>query len=460
MSFLYPKVLFHVGNPLLSEPHRDISQLQKFARRKPDYAIVVVVEKEEDEALLKKELEKFQLPEFHPGGFITLWKNDEDMLDTICGDLHAVQTWAVVGIGWYECEKGHRCQSDDNEFVEKCKTPGCDLPVEYLKQNEEQAERFKQIVHRAVNLMNFDTRSGAVLNTTTNPTGNVLRNMLHLPNPLPIQLEDYVGLGKGKVAFCVASGPSLKRQVEHIKRLQGPDAIIITAGRNYKMLSAMGVNVDFTFSCEMYGWDAVIFDNLTRDEIKTSVLCFPPVCAPETVEKWKGKKLCAWDVNTAELLGKKTWLMGGNSIAHHMYNFAAQILGCERIILCGQDLAYTEPTNETHAEGTFHAFPEAVNKEDRNFQTEDWAPCTDQKAGPFYPTLHKNNAAMMAGAITPVGPVLVRTSPSYKNFGSLFEIIIRRHGKKTWNACPNGLKITGAPYLDLSSLTSLKDVPA
>lgn len=457
MSFMYPRVLFHVGNPLLAEPHRDISQLQKFARSKPDYAIVIVVEDEAEEATLKKELEKFKLPEFHPGGFITLWKNDEDMLDTLCGDLHAMQTWAVVGIGWYECEKGHKCQADEKEeFVEKCKTEGCGLEVVYKKTNEAQAERFKKIVHRSVNLMNFDTRSGNVLNATTNPTGNVLKNMLALPSPLPRDLEDFIGKGKGKVALCLASGPSLKRQVEHVKRLQD-EAIVIATGRNVAMLQAAGVRMDYVFSCEMYGWDSVIFDKI--QDFGESILVFPPVCAPETVERWKGKKLCAWDSNTAELIGKKTWLMGGNSIAHHMYNFAAQILGCERIILCGQDLGYTEPTKETHAEGTFHEFPEAVKKEDRAFQVEDWAPCTSDTEGPFWPELHKTEA-WVGGGIAPVGPVLVRTSPSYKNFGSLFEIIIRRHGKKTYNACPNGLKIAGAPYLNLASLTSLKDVPS
>lgn len=456
MSFMYPRVLFHVGNPLLAEPHRDLSQLQKFARRKQEWAIVIVVETEAEEAMLKEKMADFQLPRFHPGGFIALWKNDEDMLDTICGDLHALQTWAVVGIGWYECHNGHRCQAEADEFVEKCKTPGCDLPVEYLKQNEDQAERFKAIVHRAVDLMNFDTRSGQVLNSTTSPTGNVVRNMLALPSPLPRRLEDYVGKGKGKVAFCLASGPSLKHQLEHVKRLQD-EAIVITAGRNFALLQEKGVRADFVFSCEMYGWDSVIFDKV--QDCGESVLVFPPVCAPETVEKWKGKKLCAWDVNTAELLGTKTYLMGGNSIAHHMYNFAAQILGCERIVLCGQDLAYTEPTNETHAEGTFHEFPDVVKKEDQNFQTEDWGPCTDERVGPFYDHLHRHNVAAMSGALTPVGPVLVRTSPSYKNFGSLFNIIIRRHGKRTFNACPNGLKIAGAPYLDLSSVTRLEDIP-
>lgn len=457
MSLMYPKVLFHVGNPLKAEPHRDISQLQKFIRTHPDYAVVVVLEDPAEEEVVKEALKEFKLPEFSPGGFITLWKNDQDMLDTLCADLHAMQTWAVVGIGWYECANGHKCQSADDKFVEKCKTEGCDLEVVYNKVNEEQADRFKEIVKRSVQLMNFDTRSGNVLSATTNPTGNVLRNMLALPNPLPIDLFDCLGKGKGRVALCLASGPSLKRQIEHVKRLQD-DAVVITAGRNFRMLREAGIRMDYVFSCEMYGWDAVIFENV--QDCGDSILVFPPVCAPETVEKWKGKKLCAWDASTAELLGKALFLMGGNSIAHHMYNFAAQILGCERIILCGQDLAYTEPTNETHAEGTFHDFPEAVKKEDSSFQTEDWGPCTNETEGPFYDHLHRHNVADVGPNLVPVGPVLVRTSPSYRNFGALFEIIIRRHGKKTYNACPNGLKIVGAPYLNLANLTSLEDVPS
>ena len=455
MSFQYTKAIFFIGDPSKAKPHCDLSGVQKFIRDHPEYAVIIVVENDAQQKEVHEKLKAVQFPQYHPGGLICTWENDQEMLDSLCGDLHFLQSWRVVGNAWYECKSGHISAATLGDPRLEC--PECKGEVEFLKQDEERCERFAQLLKTACNLMNFDTRSASVLNATTNPTRNVLRNMLALPSPPEHVLEDYVGKGSGKVAFCLASGPSLKRMLPHVKRLQD-GAITIAAGRNFKLLREHGIRVDFLFSCEMYGWDCVIFDKLSKQECGDTILCFPPVVAAETVAAWPGKKLCTWDANTAELLDRKVAMMGGNSIAHHMYNFAAEILKCSRVVLVGQDLGYTEPGELTHADGTFHAFPDSVKHEDTHYQAEDWGVCTSDWIGPFTPDNHKQNV-WIVGAPKPVGPVLVRTSPSYKNFGSLFEILIHRHKTKTYNACPNGLKIAGAPYLDLGAVASLEDIP-
>ena len=151
-------------------------------------------------------------------------------------------------------------------------------------------------------------------------------------------------------------------------------------------------------------------------------------------------------------------MTGGNSVSHHIYNFAAEILKCEKVILVGQDLSYTEPSGETHAEGTTPAkWPDASKEEDQNKQYEAWDMCQTEN-GPFNPTTHRTQAEVAPGAIVPVGPTLVRTSPSYMCFRVLFDILIVRVKTKTYNACPNGLKIHNAKYVDLSALSRLEEL--
>lgn len=456
MSFRFPQALFWIGSPLECKPNNDLSGLQKFVKDFPDWALIIVLETQAQRDALAPHLEKMKFPNGHPGGLAITWNDDEELMDMLCGDLHSLQTWKVVGGAWYECEGKHVSASTLALPLEKC--PTCQKPVTFIRQHEERVKQFTEILKNAVNLMNFDTTSGIALHQELNPTANVMKNLpvaCGLPEAPALDLEDFLGKGRGKTAFLVSAGPSFKRDVEHLKRLH-KDALVLCVGRMYKMLKARDIRVDYTFSCEMYDWDSAIFDNLTKEGVGDTIMCYPPVCAPTTVKKWPGKKLCLFDANTGELLDRKLVMMGGNSVSHHLYNFAGEILGCDQIVMMGQDLAYTEPEEITHVEEANHEWPEEVKVRDKILQNEDWGPVTSDKSGPFYASRHKM-AAVVGPGMSPIGPVLVRTSPSYKCFGSLFEILIKRHKKQTWNSCGNGLKIVGAPYLDLSTLSTLED---
>ena len=457
MSFRFPQALFFIGSPLECKPSHDLSGLQKFVKDFPDWALIIVVETEQQRKDLSPHLDKLKFPEGHPGGLAIVWNDDGDLLDMLCGDLHFLQVWKVVGGAWYECEDKHIAPSTLAVPLEKC--PTCKKPVTFIRQNEEKVKQFTEILKKSVNLMNFDTRSGIALNQTVNPTANVMKNLpyaMGLPEAKALDLEDFNTKGRGKRAICVSAGPSLKTALPALKKIQD-DAIILCVGRVFKMLRSEGIRVDYTFSCEMYDWDSVIFEGVTKEMAGDTVMCYPPVCAPETVKKWPGKRLCLFDANTGELLDRKLVMMGGNSVSHHLYNFAGEILQCGQIVLVGQDLSYTESGPITHVDGSNHAWPDAVKKEDGNFQAEAWAACTSDTIGPFSPDCHKSAVVIAPGSMVPVGPILVRTSPAYICFGALFEILIKRHKKATFNACPNGLKIGGAPYADLLALPALED---
>ena len=45
--------------------------------------------------------------------------------------------------------------------------------------------------------------------------------------------------------------------------------------------------------------------------------------------------------------------------------------------------------------------------------------------------------------------IIVRSSPSYECFATLFSVLIAKHGRKVYNSCGNGQRIGGTEYLDL-----------
>lgn len=458
MKLDFAMAIFHVGNPFDAKPHHDASLIQKWIKENPDVAFVIVLKSEAEQKEVEEKLKTLKIPEFHPGALVCVWDDDELLLDDICQNLQYITNWKIVGPMWYECEKAHVTKATGNVTVEKCET--CGDPVKNIELEPERAIKFAQILHNAYILMRFDTRSAHVLSSLINPTRNVMLNMpyaLGLPSAPALRIEDYVGRGKGKTAICVSAGPSLKHAIPHLKRLQ-EQAVIISVARAYKRLKAEGIRQDYTMSCEMFDWDAAIFDGLTKEDVGDTILLYPQVCSPATVAKWPGKSICCFDHPAAALLGRQA-MTGGNSVSHHIYNWAAEVLKCDRVILVGQDLAYTEPSGETHAAGTTpQGWPEASKDEDSRKQEEAWDECQTQ-LGPFHgEATHKTQAEVAPGAIVPIGKVMVRTSGAYRCFRDLFDILIKRAGVPTWNACPNGLKINRAKYVDLAAVTDLKDV--
>jgi len=457
LSFQFSKVLFHIGNPLEVKPHYNLSIIEKFIQKNSDWALIIVLRTEEERTLLEEKMKGVKLPEYHPGGFLFVWKDDEELMDMFCRDLHFCNTWNAMGPIWYKCkDKGHILSQTLEDRLEKCTE--CQGELEVVELEKERGEKFGKILENAVLLMKFDTRSAKILTTQVNPTANVMRNMpmaIGCPEHPALRMEDYAGIGKGKVAVCVSAGPSLKHAIPHLRRLQD-QIIIISVARVFKLLKDAGIRQDYTLNCEMFSWDSAIFDGFTKEFVGDTVFLYPPVCAPDTVAKWPGQKVCCFDLNAAELIGNRLAMTGGNSVSHHIYNWAAEILKCDRVILVGQDLSYTEPTGETHVLGSQpDKWPDACKAEDLNQQNEAWDECQTQD-GPFHgEKVHRQSIAVEAGGMIPVGPVLVRTSPAYMRFRDLMDILIKRHKVKTYNACPNGLKLNRAEYVNLEKLESV-----
>lgn len=440
--FTKPSHLIHIGRPDVEKPHLSMERVDKYHVDFPDVKVVIVLwdEKDVPDIEAKRNKEKSE---------ILFWKDDNQILAFLMDKISSIVGAQVVCPRWYACPDGHITKSTGANLIEKC--PECPQAVKFLMPERERFERFATIFRKIITLTNFDTTSGIYLHTAVNPMQNLLKNMvaaLGCSHEKAIQCWDLKGASKGKPAIICGAGPSLEAAIPHIKRIQDK-VTILCVGRSFRALRAAGIRVDYTVSVEMFDWDSAIFDGLTREECGDTVMAYASVGAPKTVEAWKGKKVCLWDIETAKILERSDFILGGNSVAHHMLNFTAQILDAEPIIMAGIDLAYTKP--KTHADGTVPAgWPEEMKVKDAEYHHEElWVPCTG-KGDDFHPQCHRMVTLLGRGNFIP-GAMEVRSSGAYQNFATLMSILITKHAKKVYNACPNGQRIDGTEYLNLAT---------
>ena len=443
MNIERPKVMFHIGRPDTEEPHRSMERCKKFHVDNPDIKLVIVVWDEEDAKAMEAVIDKEKAE-------VLLWKDDETLLAYLFDRIVVLMGAQILGPRWYVCTEKHITKCTDKFLLEKCEE--CGNAMAFMNPNEEKIKEFAAVFGKLAKLTNFDTTSGNWLQQNVNPMQNLMFNMpvaLGCEHEKPLECSSLKDSVKGKTAIIVGAGPSLEEAIPHLKRLQETHTIVCV-GRVFKMLKAAGITPHYTISVEMFDWDAAIFQGLTREDCGSTVLGYASVCAPATIKAWPGLKTCLWDIETAKLLKRSDYILGGNSVAHHMLNFAAQILGADTIIMVGIDLAYTKP--QTHAAGSHHeAWPDAVKAKENEYQQELWVPCTG-KGDDFAIDCHRTPVLFGGGAFVPSRVIEVRSSYAYENFATLFSVLIKKHGKRVLNACANGQKIAGTEYVDLAKL--------
>lgn len=161
---------------------------------------------------------------------------------------------------------------------------------------------------------------------------------------------------KGFPAIVVASGPSLDKNICHLKSAYGK-ALIISCDASLRACENNGVKPDAVASIERddptYKF---YYENRTFDE--DLVLVGPGLLWPKIFEEFPGKKIMmakrhdgveGWWYNHFENL---EFVNQGQSAATVAFA-VAQAAGCNPIILIGQDLAYTygkKHSDSTHTE--------------------------------------------------------------------------------------------------------------
>ena len=177
---------------------------------------------------------------------------------------------------------------------------------------------------------------------------NIIKNLANIAKYPGI--KDLFGKFRGKPAICVASGPSLKKNVHLLKDVQDK-ALIFCCDATLKPLLKHGVKPHFVTSLERVPEVVPFFEGLDAETLKNTWLAACPVVVPEVYDTYQGPKVIVYrDFAHFKWLGiDKGILRIGPSCANMSFKIA-EALGCNPIILVGQDLAFAE-TGESHVDG-------------------------------------------------------------------------------------------------------------
>lgn len=175
-------------------------------------------------------------------------------------------------------------------------------------------------------------------------------------------INDLKGVFKGKPGIVVASGPSLNKNIHLLKGLKDK-AVICAADGSVKILKHHGIEPAHLVSSLERGIEtSYLFEGLTEEDTKDSYLAACPVVVPETYEAFPGKKIIVYrQFATFEWLNIDKGILDIGPSAGNMAFNMLEYLGCDPIILIGQDLSIKDDFT-SHAEG--FQFGEKVHTEE------------------------------------------------------------------------------------------------
>jgi len=242
---------------------------------------------------------------------------------------------------------------------------------------------------------------------------SVLENIPHiLMSPGIQQLRDLVPT---LPAVLVAAGPSLEKNVHHLHSAKGR-AVIICADTALRFLLVRGIVPDFVVSADPQDETYQKYEGV---DIPSQVsLVFHPATNPQIVKHFPGKKFVFDCSIPAYQWLQRFWSSKGTleqetmCQVHVGFNLA-EWLGCQKIILVGQDLSYS---NEgMHAKGSSYLSPSDFD-------------------------LVKSRSRW----VKDIFGQSVRTEPTFLNYKAIFEKKIARFSGYIVNATEGGLFIEGA----------------
>ncbi len=181
---------------------------------------------------------------------------------------------------------------------------------------------------------------------------NIVKNIEHIIfNP---GVKDLYGKFRGKPAICVASGPSLAKNAHLLRQVQDKALIFCCDATLKPLLYRYGVRPHIVSSLERVPAVVKFFEGIEPDLLRDTWLGACPVVVPEVYETYGGPKIVVYrDFAHFRWLGIDRGILRIGPSCANMSFKVAEALGCNPIILVGQDLAFAE-TGESHVEG--HVF--------------------------------------------------------------------------------------------------------
>lgn len=175
---------------------------------------------------------------------------------------------------------------------------------------------------------------------------NMLDNVAQIVNNPGINL--LYDKFKGKPAVIVATGPSLKKNMHLLKGIEDK-ALIISVDASFKFLMDNGIKPHMVTSLEREHAVQQFFDGFDSEEVKDVYMTACPVLFNHVYESYAGPQIIVYrNFDHFKWLEIERGILEIKLSSSNMAFKVAEALGCEPIILVGQDLAYGE-NDETHA---------------------------------------------------------------------------------------------------------------
>lgn len=252
-------------------------------------------------------------------------------------------------------------------------------------------------------------------------------------------------LFKDKPAILVSTGPSLNKNIHLLmdKEVQNR-FIIIAVGQALRILLSYNIKPDFICSVDFgpvnFGHYKGLLD--IRDIPLVSInRTYQPI-----LKHWEGPKFISVSLDNlstgtlSEFMAHKGGLLQGGSVSHMNLGLAIN-LGCNPIIIIGQDLAYTDD-DRSH-----HSLTDEAGKIDIEGDNITWK--VDDPRSEIQGDHNMGPVQLVNGYYGKV----VRTNSGYVSFISTFERIFRSFPDiKFINATEGGAKLEGAECMTLEEV--------
>lgn len=285
------------------------------------------------------------------------------------------------------------------------------LPAMHLSENEYYGDAYQAVKNALIHIFEH---------IGNDPYDSLIGLSQTLSNIVPV-IQDpgiiaFKDTFRGKPGIVIGAGPSLNKNIKLLREAQHK-AVLIAVDAALKPLLEAGITPHIVTNIERTKGQDVFFSNMGK--LDDTFFVFSPVVPPETYSAFKGPKIIAHRYEEfMNWLGiPKGALSGGPLVGNFAFDIA-QYMGCDPVILVGQDLSF-KPTGTTHVDGM------VCGNTDHNYKKET----TVEVEGNYSETL--------------------LATRSYDEGRKSIEIQIKNLNGLCINATEGGAKINGALFLDL-----------
>lgn len=185
-------------------------------------------------------------------------------------------------------------------------------------------------------------------------------------------VEWYKDKFKGLPGVCVLAGPSLEKNIELLREVKGR-APLISVSTTLKLMLNREILPDFTSVLDFQKISRNFFSDV---DPKHQI---PMLCDPkgnwDSIAGYAGPRFFYREDFIDNMFEdfsamKKEWIQSGGTVAHLAFSFA-RYLGCDPIILVGQDLAYSGGLS--HIPGTtYFSWWKAETNRFNHYEAVEW----------------------------------------------------------------------------------------